>query len=163
MTQACGCVRAAGRKTRATRPSIWLLGRIAKKDWCGSRLIERLFEYERRIEKSLYKTIAQLRAMQLMLQMAEADAAERQHLAQPDAKANSAKQSQFQRWPDTYGIDPEDLSAFAKKTYGHTHPEVVEALLKRWNTSPTRPKSISAPQTQSNSGKTGAPHSLLKL
>jgi hypothetical protein len=153
------------------------LGRIAKKDWSNSRVIERLFEYERRIENSLYKTIAKLRAIQLMRQMAEADAAEPQHLAQPDAKANSAKQSQsvktessseklpdrFQQWPDTYGIDPKELIASVQKTYGHRSPAMVEALLKHWNTSPARPKSISGPQTQTSSKKKDLPLSLLKL
>jgi hypothetical protein len=76
-------------------PEYLALGRIAKEDWCGSKLIERLFEYERRIEKSLYKTVAQLRAMQLMRQMGEADAVESQHPAQAEGKADSAKQSQI--------------------------------------------------------------------
>ena len=158
-------------------PEYLALGRVAKQDWCGQRLIERLFEYERRIEKSLYKTIAQLRAMQLMRQIADADAAESQRCIQADAKANSEKQSQsvetessserlpdkFQKWPDTYGIDPKELSAFAKKTYGHSYPEMVEVLLKRWNASPARPKSISNPQTQTSSKKKDLPLSLLKL
>ncbi|HUV63150.1 MAG TPA: hypothetical protein VMW24_04575 [Sedimentisphaerales bacterium] len=154
-----------GGQSKDPRDSVEYLAlrRIAKEDWCGSKLIERLFEYERRIEKSLYKTMAELRAVQLMRPVAEADAAEAQRPAQPDKETNSERQSQFQQWPDTYGIDTKELSAFANKTYGHTHPEVVEALLKRWSTSPARPKPTSSPQTQSNSRKTGAPLSLLRL
>jgi len=181
-------------------PEYLALGRIANKDWCGSRLIERLFEYERRIENSLYKAIAQLRAMQLVRQMAESNAAEAQHPAQVDKSAegcppgdgmrrhapetNSEKQSQsvktessserlpdrFQQWPDTYGIDPKELSAFVKKTYGHRYPEMVEALLKHWNTSPARstasaekPVLALSPQTHTSGGKTGGPLSILKL
>jgi hypothetical protein len=144
-------------------PEYLALGRIAKEDWRGSRLIERFFEYERRIEKSLYKTIAQLRAMQLMRQMAQADSAATQHPAQAGKGANSAKQSQFQKWPDTYGIDPKELIAFVKKTYGDRYPEMVELLLKRWNTSPARPKAVCSPQTQSSDKKKSIPLSLMKL
>jgi hypothetical protein len=144
-------------------PEYLVLGRIAKRDWSASRLIERLFEYERRIENSLYKTIAKLRAMQLMRQMGESDAAEPQHPAQADAKANSEKQSQFQQWPDTYGIDPKELIAFVQKTYGHRSPAMVEALLKHWNTSPARPTAICGPQTQRNAKNKGIPLSLLKI
>jgi hypothetical protein len=144
-------------------PEYLVLGRIAKRDWSASRLIERLFEYERRIENSLYKTIAKLRAMQVMRQMGESDAAEPQHLAQVEKETNPAKQSQFQQWPDTYGIDPKELSAFVQKTYGHRSPAMVEALLKHLNTSPARPKSISNPQTQTSSKKKDLPLSLLKI
>jgi hypothetical protein len=144
-------------------PEYLALGRIAKEDWCGSRLIERLFEYERRIENSLYKTIAKLRTMQLMRETAETGAAEAEHPAQAEKETNSAKQSQFQKWPDTYGIDPKELSAFAKKTYGHRYPEMVEAMLKRWNTSPAQPKGICGPQTHGSSKKTGVPLSLLRI
>ena len=142
-------------------PEYLAIGRVAKRDWGGERLIERLFEYERRIEKSLYKTMAELRAMQLMRQMSAV--AETQRPAQPAKETNSEKQSQFQQWPDTYGIDPKELIAFAKKTYGRTHPEMVEALLKRWKTTPAGPKAICGPQTQRNGRKTGAPLSLMKL
>ncbi|MEK7997037.1 MAG: hypothetical protein AAB403_24810, partial [Planctomycetota bacterium] len=61
------------------------------------------------------------------------------------------------------GIDPKELSAFVQKTYGHSYPAMVEALLKHWNTSPARPKAISGPQTQRNGKKTGIPLSLLKI
>jgi len=154
-----------------------VLGRIAKKDWSNSRVIERLFEYERRIENSLYKAVAQLRAMQLMRRMAESGTAEAQRPAQEQKEAGSAKQSQsvktessserlpdrFQQWPDTYGIDPKELSAFVKKTYGHRYPEMVEALLKHWNTSPARPKAVCGPQAQSSDKKKGIPLSLMKI
>ena len=101
-------------------------------------------------------------ALQLVRQMAEAGAAEAQRSAQPDKEMNSEKQSQFQRWPDMYGTDPKELIAFANKTYGHTHPEVVEALLKRWHTSPAQPKPTSSPRNPTSGRKTGAPLSLLK-
>jgi hypothetical protein len=139
------------------------LGAIAARDWSGSRVIERMLEYERRIENSLYKTVAKLRAVQMLRELAAADAAEPQHLAQVEKETNPAKQSQFQQWPDTYGIDPKELSAFVQKTYGHRSPAMVEALLKHLNTSPARPKSISNPQTQTSSKKKDLPLSLLKI
>ncbi|MEK7995529.1 MAG: hypothetical protein AAB403_17145, partial [Planctomycetota bacterium] len=104
-----------------------------------------------------------LRAMQVMRQMGESDAAEAQRLAQAEKETNSAKQSQFQQWPDTYGIDPKELSAFVEKTYVDRYPEMVEVLLKRWNSPPARPKAISGPQAHSSDKKKGIPLSLMKI
>jgi len=103
-------------------PEYLALGRVAKEDWCGRRLIERLFEYERRIEKSLYKTMAELRAMQLMRRTTEA--AQPQDAPRADAKTNSEKQSQSD-------LDPEKLIAFAKRTWGEPLPQWVQAGLGR--------------------------------
>ncbi len=184
-------------------PEYLALGRIAKEDWCSSKLIERLFEYERRIEKSLFKTIAELRAMKAARLTAQADAAEMQHPAQAEEKTNSEKQSQIQaaagnpkhetrnlkcqeqnfaeqsqsgetestegspdrfaKWPDTYGIDPKELKAFVKKTYGHTHPQMVQALLKHWNSSPGKAQGTLSPQTPGSSKNKDLPLSLLRL
>jgi hypothetical protein len=85
-----------GRKTPkdpSDEPEYVALGRVAKKDWCGERLIERLFEYERRIEKSLFKTMAEFRAMQAVRLAAQADAATH-HRTDVDDEANSEEQSQ---------------------------------------------------------------------
>ena len=119
-------------------PEYLALGRIAKEDWRGSRLIERFFEYERRIEKSLYKTIAQLRAMQLMRLTAQADAAEAHRSVQPEAKANSEKQSQSgtneaprANLPDMSDVEREKVMAFAKRTWGEPLPQWVQAGLQR--------------------------------
>ena len=156
-------------------PEYLALGRIAKEDWCSSRLIERLFEYERRIEKSLYKTIAQLRAMQLMRQMAQAD--EAQQPIQADAKANSAKQSQSgapesscTERPERSDLDPEKLIAFAKRTWGDPLPEWVQAGLRRLGVSvddgqalPDGLSPLSIPQTQTSGGSKGVALSLASL
>jgi len=42
------------------------LGRLAIKDFSGSRVLERLLMYERRIEHSLYKTILELQRLNLI-------------------------------------------------------------------------------------------------
>ncbi len=183
-------------------PDYLALGRIAKEDWCSSKLIERLFEYERRIEKSLYKTIAQLQAMKAARLTAQADAAEMQHPAQAEEKTNSEKQSQiseaagnpkhetrnlkrqeqnfaeqsqsdetestegspdrFAKWPDTYGIDPKELTAFLKKTYGDRYPEMVKAILNRHNGSPAKAQATSGSQAESEGSEKNLPLSLLK-
>ncbi len=45
------------------------LGRIAKRDWGYSRILDRLLLYERRIENSLYKTINRLKQYQVIRQI----------------------------------------------------------------------------------------------
>jgi len=157
-----------GRPSKDPRdvPEHLTLGRIAEKDWSHSRVIERLFEYERRIEKSLYKTIAQLRAMQVMRQMAQAEAA-KPPAALPSAQTISEKQSQIvetesipetvadrlKQWPDSYGIDPKELTAFLKKTYGDGYPGMVKVILNRHNGLATRPQA--AFQSQAHPGGNG--------
>ena len=147
-------------------PEYLVIGRVAKDDWSGRRLIERLFEYERRIEKSLYKTMAELRATQLIRQTAQAEAA-KPPAALPGGQTNSEKQSQFsetesipetvadrlKQWPDSYGIDPKELTAFLRKTYGDGYPGMVKVILNRHNGSATRPQA--AFQSQAHPGGNG--------
>jgi hypothetical protein len=142
-------------------PEYLALGRVAKQDWCGSKLIERLFEYERRIEKSLYKTMAELRAMQLMRRTAEA--AQPQDAPRADGKTNSEKQSQFD-------LDPEKLIAFAKRTWGEPLPQWVRAGLERLGVFvedhealPDELEPISSAQTQGIGANKGAALSLASL
>ncbi len=75
------------------------LGRIAAKDWSNSRVIEHLLIYERRIEQSLYKTMAELRELRLMRKLEAANTEEEQSPADTrppqDHNTDSAKQSQF--------------------------------------------------------------------
>jgi len=158
-------------------PEYLVLGRIAKDDWCGRRLIERFFEYERRIEKSLYKTIAQLRAMQLMRRTAEADVAEAQRRTHPDKETNSAKQSQSGapeldsvQLPARSDLDPEKLIAFAKRTWGEPLPQWVQAGLRRLGVSidegqalPDGLQPVSSPQAQGDAGREGVALSVASL
>jgi len=164
-------------KDPTEEPAYLALGRVAKQDWCGQRLVERLFEYERRIEKSLYKTIAQLRAMQLMRRAAEADVAEAQHRTHPDKETNSAKQSQSGtpeldsvQLPERSDLDPEKLIAFAKRTWGDPLPQWVQAGLRRLGVSvddgqvlPDELQPISSPGIQGNAGSKGVALSLASL
>jgi hypothetical protein len=158
-------------------PEYLVLGRIAKKDWCGSRLIERLFEYERRIEGSLYKTIAKLRALQVMRQMANADAAEAQCRAQEQEKANSAKQSQSgtaklpsEQLPQESDAAPTTLTSVVNGTCGDDSLLSAQAGLRQLDSSPARdsalpdgPKPLSGPQIQTSGDNKDIPLSLLKL
>ncbi len=114
------------------------LGLIAKWDFEADRVLERLSMYERRFEKSLFKTIAQLQAMKAARLTAPADAAEMQHPAQAEEKINSEKQSQSgedevprANLPDMSDVEREKLMAFAKRTWGEPLPQWVKAGLQR--------------------------------
>lgn len=102
-------------KEACETPEYMAIGRVARQDWEGEGLIERLFEYERRIEKSLYRTMTELRAKQGMRWMAED--------VRADAGGNSAKQSQSGRRESSYtaaslrsATHPQKLIASAIKT-----------------------------------------------
>jgi len=103
------------------------LGRIAAKDWSNSRVIEHLLIYERRIEQSLYKTMAELRELRLMRKL-EAANAEEQAAAKPcsaqDHNTDSAKQSQSVRakffseeLPDKFAPAHEGATACVTEDY----------------------------------------------
>lgn len=49
------------------------LGRIAVKDFSGARVLDRLLIYERRIEHSLYRTIAEFQRLRLLRQFQAAE------------------------------------------------------------------------------------------
>jgi hypothetical protein len=139
------------------------IGRAALYDWSNEKTLERMFLNERRIENSLYRTIAKLRAVQLMRQMAQADAAEAEQSAQANTKDNSEKQSQSR-------LSPKEISDFIERTYGDNPPLWAQATLRRLNSSPDadfkslgRPKPIPARQTHGNGKKRGVPLGLLRL
>jgi len=120
------------------------LGRVAIQDWSNDKALERMFNYERRIEQSLYKTMGELRAVQEMRQTA-AD-------AEAQARADSAKQSQSE-------LTPEELIALAKRIYGDPLPFWVHVKFKEMgirvddgSQGPQQPESISAPETQAAPG-----------
>jgi len=143
-------------------PDHLTIGRAALYDWSNEKTLERMFLNERRIENSLYRTIAKLRAVQLMRQMAEADA-EAKHRAQANTKDNSEKQSQSP-------LDPKEISDFIERTYGDNPPLWAQATLRRLGSSldagtasPDGPKTIPGPQTHGNGRKRGAPLSLQRL
>lgn len=115
------------------------LGRISARDWSNSRVLEHLLVYERRIENSLYRTVAKLRAVQMLRQMAEAGAEPKGH-AQEAAKENVAKQSQSvkaqsfaEELPDGSSLSPKEMSTFIKETYGDNPPMWAQATLRRLN------------------------------
>jgi hypothetical protein len=153
------------------------LGRIASKDWSNSRVIEHLLIYERRIENSLYRTIAKLRAVQLMRQIEQTGADETQSHTKADAKENSVKQSQSVRaksfseeLPDRSSPDPKDISSFIEDTFGDNPPLWAQATLRRLSNphvggsvSPDRRKPIPGRQTHGNGKKRNVPLSLLRL
>jgi hypothetical protein len=83
---------------RGSGPDL-VLGRAPIKDYSNSRVLERIFMYERRIEHSLFKTIAELHKLRLMRKQEDADVAEEQSAPETcptvDNKADNKKQSQF--------------------------------------------------------------------
>jgi len=143
-------------------PDHLTIGRAALNDWSNEKTLERMFLNERRIENSLYRTIAKLRAVQLMRQMAEADA-DAKHRAQANTKENSEKQSQLPP-------DPKVISDFIERNYGDNPPLWAQATLRQLSSSldagsasPDRPKPISGRQTHGNGKKRSVPLSLLRL
>jgi len=144
-------------------PDHLTIGRAALYDWSNEKTLERMFLNERRIENSLYRTIAKLRAVQLMRKMSETEAAEAKHRAQADTKENSEKQSQLPP-------DPKVISDFIERTYGDNPPLWAQATLRRLGSSleagsasPDRPKPILGRQIHGNGKKKSVPLSLLRL
>ena len=91
------------------------LGRIARKDWAGSKVLERLMIYERRIENSMLKMIRMLKKLQIARRIEkeiEQDLqAEAAAITNPEASLK--KQSQF-----TQAMD--DIMAYAGKDYNYS-------------------------------------------
>jgi len=52
------------------------LGRVATHDWSNCRVLERLFMYEQRIERSLFKNLAELERLRLLRELRAQDADE---------------------------------------------------------------------------------------
>ena len=75
-----------------------VLGRVAIKDYSNSRVLERLLMYERRIENSMFKTMAELLRLRLMRELEQANADEEEFRVDScppqDEKVNYAKQRQ---------------------------------------------------------------------
>jgi len=67
------------------------LGRVVAKDFASTRVLDRLLMYERRLEHSLYKTLAELRRLRLLRQL---DAPTEDTTAAP-TPPHRAKQTQF--------------------------------------------------------------------
>ena len=97
------------------------LGLVAKWDFGGDRTLERLSMYERRLEASLFKTMAELKKIQRMRQSEQGEdrsaipplgkaATHRQTQGRDALATQCAKQSQS-------AADREELSAFEKREY----------------------------------------------
>jgi hypothetical protein len=131
------------------------LGRVAVHDWSNDKALEQMFNYERRIEHSLYKTMGELRAVQKMRQTTEA--------AEAQARADSAKQSRSE-------LTPEEEIAVAKRIYGDPLPQWVVAKFKEIGITvddvlqvPEPSEPAAALQSQDSASETDAALSLLNL
>ncbi|MFH1719659.1 MAG: hypothetical protein ABIF19_20090, partial [Planctomycetota bacterium] len=97
-------------------PDYLPLGRIATRDWANSRVIERLLMYERRIENSLFRTMAELKRLQRLREKEQANTAEEQSAANacppPDERPDCEKQSQFPG-------DRLSVKSFSTRDYGN--------------------------------------------
>jgi len=69
------------------------LGRAAIKDFSNSMVLDRLLIYERRIENSMFRIMAELQKLRLMREMEQAKAVEQEFRA--DNEVDLKKQSQF--------------------------------------------------------------------
>ncbi len=151
------------------------LGLIAKWDFEADRVLERLSMYERRFEKSLFKTMAELRATKAARLTAQADQV--QDPPQAEEKANSEKQSQSgedevprANLPDMSDVEREKVMAFAKRTWGEPLPQRVKAGLRRLGVSvdegealPDGPSATASPQIQGVAGREGVALSMASL
>jgi len=86
------------------------LGRAAIKDFSNSMVLDRLLIYERRIENSMFRTMAELQRLQLMREIEQAKAKEQEFGA--DIEVDLKKQSQFT--PAQKGAN-----SFVKEDYGN--------------------------------------------
>jgi hypothetical protein len=98
------------------------LGRVVVKDFANSRVLDRLLMYERRIEHSLFRTMAELQRLRLLRELEaptrsdEEDASARSRLPRRCAprndrgsrEVNRAKQSQFPTAESTAKSAPEE-------------------------------------------------------
>jgi len=75
------------------------LGRAAIKDFSNSMVLDRLLIYERRIENSMFRIMAEIQRLQLMRELKQAKADEQQsapeHRSTADNEVDLKKQSQF--------------------------------------------------------------------
>jgi len=71
------------------------LGRVAVRDFANARSLDRLLMYERRIEHSLYKTMAELRKLRRARTIDPKHKTRRQGLSRREGMTRCAKQSQF--------------------------------------------------------------------
>jgi len=94
-----------------------VLGRAAIKDYSNSRVLDRLLMYERRIEHSMFKTMAELQRLRLTRELQEA-AAEEELAADAGSpqnnEVNCAKQSQSSKRPKR--VYPSLLQRVMKKS-----------------------------------------------
>ena len=77
------------------------LGKVAMRDFAGARVLERLLMYERRIENSLLKTMAELQRRKLMRELEQTQEELSTDMDQPQAKA----------WPKSATRLPQDKAA----------------------------------------------------
>jgi hypothetical protein len=137
-----------------------VLGRIAKRDWSDERVLERMLMYERRIEWSLYRTIAKLRAVQLMRELSGGDASKAQK------ETDSEKQSQSAELSEVSAPLPPSLIDYLQTAYGDNPPQWVQTRLRQAGRSfkgGNGSKRASARKTQGHGGKTPFPLNLLNL
>ncbi|MFX0200894.1 MAG: hypothetical protein ACFFCW_32650, partial [Candidatus Hodarchaeota archaeon] len=72
--------------TRGAGPEL-ILGRAVIKDYSNSRVLDRLLMYERRIEHSMFKTMAELQRLRLLRQLEEQNAEQEQTIPEPSLPA----------------------------------------------------------------------------
>jgi hypothetical protein len=143
-----------------------VLGRIAKRDWSDSRVLERMLMYERRIEWSLYRTIAKLRAVQLMRELSGGDASKAQQSAQEQNDIDLKKQSQSAELSEVSAPLPPSLIDYLQTAYGDNPPQWVRTRLRQAGhpfKGGNGSKRASARKTRSQGGKTPFPLNLLNL
>jgi len=105
------------------------LGYIAMWDFAGSRALERLSMYERRLEASLFRTMAELKKLQYVRKSEQAGSTQAEAAIPPLGKAATDRQTQGRDALATearrdsveeqsqFAADPEELSAFEKREY----------------------------------------------
>jgi hypothetical protein len=89
------------------------LGLVTKWDFAGDRVLERLSMYERRFEASLFKTMAELKKLQVARKRDQAEEIEKASTEKgPETIFEGRVEKQSQS-----GVDQEELTPFKKKEY----------------------------------------------
>jgi hypothetical protein len=98
-----------------TEAALWI-GRSLTRDWAGERVLERMLMYERRIESSLYRTLAELQRLRLMRKLeADVGAGDRDIKISPSVPASGGPDSGDKRSCETAPLEATSLGTHVEK------------------------------------------------
>ena len=106
------------------------LGRIANSDWPVCRILERLSLYERRMESSLFKTLAELERRRLLRELKQAEGED--HPAEPspsprdETAARRAQEKAYLKKQSQFAAEPSVSPAMKRYCENRWNREMLE-------------------------------------